>query len=183
MVIGTSKSLFKTVLISFSGDFVAFKILFNFLVDLPSLAKVFKEFTLIVLENMLYVILISSAEEAFGTLKNNGEITKIKNILNIKDLLSLKILKSLNNYLPQSIKLNTIKENNNLSDLIMYVEPLRNFLEILEKVPGYSIDIFLKRVPRLINEPYTKEMGIKIAKKVTEKGVVRLVKIAAGANI
>jgi len=26
-------------------------------------------------------------------------------------------------------------------------------------------------------------MGIKIAKKVTEKGVVRLVKIAAGANI
>ena len=56
-------------------------------------------------------------------------------------------------------------------------------LEILQKVPGYSIDIFLKRVPRLINEPYTKEMGIKIAKKVTEKGVVRLVKIAAGANI
>jgi len=26
-------------------------------------------------------------------------------------------------------------------------------------------------------------MGIKIAKKVTEKGVVRLVKIAAGTNI
>jgi len=26
-------------------------------------------------------------------------------------------------------------------------------------------------------------MGIKIAKKITEKGVVRLVKIAAGANI
>jgi len=59
----------------------------------------------------------------------------------------------------------------------------KNFLDILQKVPGYSIDIFLKRVPRLINEPYTKEMGIKIAKKVTEKGVVRLVKIAAGANI
>ena len=26
----------------------------------------------------------------------------------------------------------------------MYVEPLRHFLEILQKVPGYSIDIFLK---------------------------------------
>ena len=92
-------------------------------------------------------------------------------------------MKSLNNYLPQSIKLNTISENNNFSDLIMYIEPLRNFLDILQKVPGYSIDIFLKRVPRLLNEPYTKEMSIKIAKKVTEKGVVRLVKIAAGANI
>ena len=98
-------------------------------------------------------------------------------------MLSLKILKSLNNYLPQSIKLNTINENNNLSDLLLHVEPFRNFLEILKKVPGYSIEIFLKRVPRLINEPYTKEMGIKIAKKVTEKGVVRLVKIAAGTSI
>ena len=65
IVIGTSKSLFKTVLISLSGDPVAFKILFNFLVELPSLAKVFKEFTLIVLENILYVILISSAALAF----------------------------------------------------------------------------------------------------------------------
>ena len=74
-------------------------------------------------------------------------------------------------------------ENNNFSDLIMYIEPLRNFLAILQKVPGYSIDIFLKRVPRLVNEPYTREMGIKIAKKVTEKGIVRLVKIAAGENI
>ncbi len=107
----------------------------------------------------------------------------VEGLTNQIDLLSLKILKSLNNYLPQSIKLNTTNENNNLSDLIMYVEPLRNFLEILQKVPGYSIDIFLKRLPRLVNEPYTKEMGIKIAKKVTEKGVVRLVKIAAGANI
>ena len=52
-VIGTSKSLFKTVLIYLSGAPVAFKIFFNFLVDLPALAKFFKEFTLIVLENML----------------------------------------------------------------------------------------------------------------------------------
>ena len=65
----------------------------------------------------------------------------------------------------------------------MFVEPFKSFLEILQKVPGYSIDIFLKRVPRLINEPYTREMSIKIAKKVTEKGVVRLVKIAAGEDI
>ena len=72
MVIGISKSLFKTVLIYLSGAPVAFKILFNFLVDLPSSAKVFKEFTLIVREKMLYVILISSAALAFWRLKNNG---------------------------------------------------------------------------------------------------------------
>ena len=93
------------------------------------------------------------------------------------------IIKNLNNYLPKSVKINTANDNNNLNDLIMVIEPFRNFFEILQKVPNYSIDIFLKRIPRLINEPYTKEMGIKIAKKVTEKGVVRLVKIAAGTNI
>ena len=107
----------------------------------------------------------------------------IEGITNQIDLFNLKILKNLNNYLPNSIKLNTTSENNNLNDLIIHIEPFRNFLEILQKVPGYSINIFLKRVPRLINEPYTKEMGIEIAKKVTEKGMVRLVKIAAGANI
>ena len=107
----------------------------------------------------------------------------IESLTNQIDLLGLKVLKNLNNYLPTSVKLNTTNENNSLSDLIFYIEPLRNFLDILQKVPGFSIDIFLKRVPRLINEPYTKEMGIKIAKKVTEKGMVRLVKIAAGANI
>ena len=107
----------------------------------------------------------------------------IESLTNQIDLISLKVLKNLNNYLPNSIKLNMRNENDDITDLIMYIEPLRNFLEILQKVPGYSIDIFLKRLPRLVNEPYTKEMGIKIAKKVTEKGVVRLVKIAAGANI
>ena len=99
------------------------------------------------------------------------------------DLISLKLIKSVNNYLPKSIKLNVAKEDNNINDLILSIEPFKNFLEIIQKIPGYSIDIFLKRMPRLINEPYTKEMSFKIAKKVTEKGVVRLVKIAAGSTI
>ena len=107
----------------------------------------------------------------------------IEGLTNQVDLFSLKILKNLNNYLPNSFKINMDNDNSNINELIMYIEPLKNFLDILQKVPGYSIDIFLKRVPRLINEPYTKEMGIKIAKKVTEKGMVRLVKIAAGSNI
>ena len=99
------------------------------------------------------------------------------------DLIGLKLLKSVNNFLPKSIKLNVAKENNNINDLILSIEPFKNFLEIIQKIPGYSIDIFLKRMPRLINEPYTKEMSFKIAKKVTEKSVVRLVKIAAGSTI
>ena len=92
-------------------------------------------------------------------------------------------MQNFNSFLPKSIKLNINNENNDIKDLIQYITPLRNFLEIIQKVPGYSIDIFIKRIPRLINEPYTKEMSLRIAKRVTEKGVVRLVKTAAGANI
>ena len=99
------------------------------------------------------------------------------------DLIGLKVLKNVNNYLPKSIKLNIAKENSNLNDLILYIEPFKNFLDIIQKIPGFSIDIFLKKIPRLIKEPYTKEMSIEIAKQVTEKSVVRLVKIAAGAQI
>ncbi len=106
----------------------------------------------------------------------------IDSLTNQIDLIGLKLLKSVNNYLPKSIKFNTTKSNNDLN-LILNIKPFKKFLEIIEKVPGYSIDIFIKRVPRLINEPYTKEMSLKIVKKVTEKNVVRLVKIAAGASI
>ena len=107
----------------------------------------------------------------------------IENITNQIDSIGLKFLQNVNNYLPKSMKLNIGRENNNINDLILYIEPFTNFLEIIQKVPGYSIDIFIKRIPRLLNEPYTKEMSYKIAKKVTEKGVVRLVKLAAGSNI
>ncbi len=107
----------------------------------------------------------------------------IESLTNQIDSIGLTFLKNFNNFLPKSIKLNITSDHIHLNDLILNIDPLKNFLEILQKVPGYSIDIFLKRIPRLINEPYTKEMSFKIAKKVTEKGVVRLVKIAAGANI
>ena len=107
----------------------------------------------------------------------------IESVTNQIDLIGLNLLKNVNNYLPKKIKLNINKDNSKIADLILYIEPFKNFLEIIQKVPGYSIDIFLTRVPRLLKEPYTKEMGLKIAKGVTEKGVVRLVKIAAGANI
>ena len=107
----------------------------------------------------------------------------VNNITTQIDLMGLTLLKSVNNYLPKPIKINIARKDNNINNLILDIKPFKNFLEIIEKVPGYSVDIFLKRVPRLVNEPYTKEMSIKIAKKVTEKSVVRLVKIAAGASI
>ncbi len=71
IVIGISNFLFNTDLISLSGEPVALKIFFSFFVEFPSSANVFNELTLMVLENRLYIILISSAALTFETLKSN----------------------------------------------------------------------------------------------------------------
>ena len=80
-------------------------------------------------------------------------------------------------YIPKANAAEEIKIIYSIFSRTIKVNSLKTFAEDGNKTTK------LKRIPRLINEPYTKEMGIKIAKKVTEKGVVRLVKIAAGANI
>ncbi len=107
----------------------------------------------------------------------------INGLTNQIDNINWQIFKSVNYYLPKSFKVKISPKSDNLNSLIFSIDPIKNFLNIIQKIPGYSMDIFLKRIPRLINEPYTKSMGIEIAKKVTEKSVVRLVKIAAGTTI
>ena len=107
----------------------------------------------------------------------------VKSLTNQIDLINFKLFKSINYYLPKSLKVKINQKSEKIDNMIFSIEPFREFLNILERVPGYSVDIFFKRLPRLINEPYTKEMSFDIAKKVTEKSVIRLVKIAAGASI
>ena len=131
------------------------------------------------LENLLDEVINLLFSSKGGFLRN--EI--INSLTDQIDSLNWRIFKSFNYYLPKPMKVKLSTNPYALDDLIFSIEPFKNFLNIIQKVPGYSIDIFLKRIPRLINEPYTKEMGIKIVKRVTEKGLVRLVKIAAGQNL
>ena len=56
--------------------------------EIPSSANVFNALTLIVLENTLYIILISSAALAFEILKNSWELNKIKNNFINKNLVN-----------------------------------------------------------------------------------------------
>jgi len=107
----------------------------------------------------------------------------INGLTNQIDRLNWRVIKSVNYYLPKPLKVNIRHKKENVNEIIFAIEPFTKFLNVLQKVPGYSIDIFIKRIPRLINEPYTRDMSLKIAKKVTEKSVVKLVKIAAGTSI
>ena len=107
----------------------------------------------------------------------------VNGVTNQIDSINWKVIKNINYYLPKSLRNNVIQNQNLMNDVIFSIEPFTKFLNVLQNVPGYSVEIFLKKVPRLLNEPYTKEMSFKIAQKVTEKSVVRLVKLAAGTSI
>ena len=106
----------------------------------------------------------------------------IDGLTNQIDMFNWKFIKNVNHYLPKTLKVK-INYQEDMNNIIFSIEPFTKFLNVLQKVPGYSNEIFFKRIPRLLNEPYTKEMSLKIAQKVTEKSVVRLVKIAAGSAI
>ena len=63
---------------------------------------------------------------------------------------------------------------------LLDLEPIRQLLVVLQQLPGFSPDLVLKRLPRLIREPDARRMGAQVAKGLAERGVVRLVKVAAG---
>ncbi len=62
------------------------------------------------------------------------------------------------------------------SSQLLSIEPIRELLNILTKLPGFEAQLLTKRLPRLLNEPDLREMGIELAKGLAERSVVRLVR-------
>jgi len=67
-----------------------------------------------------------------------------------------------------------------LSDPLMQLEPVRELIQVLQSLPGFTPELLLRRMPRVLNEPDTRRMGFKVAQGLAERGVVRLVRVAAG---
>ena len=70
--------------------------------------------------------------------------------------------------------------NPGLSDPLLQLEPVRELIKVMQSLPGFTPDLVLKRMPRVLNEPDTRRMGLQVAKGLAERGVVRLVRVAAG---
>ncbi len=93
------------------------------------------------------------------------------------DSLSWGTIKKINNKLPQSIRYKT--KDNEETRFLMEVKPIKEFINIIRNIPGYSNKLIIKKLPRLIKEKDARNMSIQIAKGVTEKSIVRLIRIAA----
>jgi len=68
------------------------------------------------------------------------------------------------------------------ADPLLQLEPIRELINVLQSLPGFTPDLLMKRMPRLLNEPDTRRMGVQVAQGLAERGVVRLVRVAAGVS-
>jgi predicted unusual protein kinase regulating ubiquinone biosynthesis (AarF/ABC1/UbiB family) len=59
---------------------------------------------------------------------------------------------------------------------LLDLEPLQRLNAILQDLPGFEPRMLLQRLPRLLNEPDLRAMGLAMARGLAERGVVRLVR-------
>ena len=114
---------------------------------------------------------------------NNGGVLRnelINALVEKLDELGWYTVRRINQRLPKLLKLPTITEAND--DLLLEMEPIKKLINIIHEIPGFRTEIILKKVPRLIKEPIAMEMGVDVIKKASEKGIIRLIKVAAGVN-
>ncbi len=48
--------------------------------------------------------------------------------------------------------------------------------------PGFKRKLFFKKLPKILITKDTYKMGLGVMKRTSEKGIIRLVKVAAGVN-
>ena len=110
----------------------------------------------------------------------------VEALINRLDAFGWQTFQHLGRNLPRSLQPPLIaigSESENSDDgSLLDLEPIRQLIAILQNLPGFTPELVLNRLPRLIREPDTHKMGIKVAQGLAERGVVRLVKVAAGVS-
>ena len=85
----------------------------------------------------------------------------------------------LSSRLPQRLQLPGLKQRARqitLGEPLLDLEPIRQLIKILQALPGFEPQLLLKRLPRVLNEPSLRAMGLEMAKGLAERSVVRLVR-------
>jgi predicted unusual protein kinase regulating ubiquinone biosynthesis (AarF/ABC1/UbiB family) len=81
--------------------------------------------------------------------------------------------------LPEPLQPPGLKQRANQVDgaePLLDLEPIRQLVLILQALPGFEPQLLLKRLPRVLSEPNLRDMGLKLAKGLAERGVVRLLR-------
>ncbi len=115
--------------------------------------------------------------------KNGGMLRQelVEAMIKRIDALGWYTMKRINTKLTKIFKSKALQDKDNES-LFLQLEPIKELIKIIKNLPGFKIELIIKKIPRLISEPEGRRMGINVAKGITERSVVRLVRIAAAAQ-
>ena len=92
------------------------------------------------------------------------------------DALGWLTVKRIGRQLPRALQPAAISDETSWSmeqNAMLDLEPIRELLAVLQQLPGFSPDLVLKRLPRLVREPDARRMGAQVARGLAERGVVR----------
>jgi hypothetical protein len=59
---------------------------------------------------------------------------------------------------------------------LLDLEPIGQLVSILQALPGFEPQLLLRRLPRLLEEPELRRMGVDLARGLVERSVVHLVR-------
>ena len=109
---------------------------------------------------------------------------EIINILATKiDAIGWKALKKINHRLPSNIRSKTIEKSSKVNtNKVLNISSIKKLFNTSTIKPGFKRKIIFKKLPRLLATKDTYKMGFGLMKKTSEKGIIRLVKVAAGVE-
>ena len=109
---------------------------------------------------------------------------ELVNILASKiDSIGWKTLVKLNDKLPSKIRSKTIENSSKINTKqILNMSSINQMFNKSKIKPGFKRKIFFRKLPKILITKDTYEMGFGVMKKTSEKGIIRLVKVAAGVE-
>ncbi len=116
--------------------------------------------------------------------KGKGLRNELVNILASKiDSIGWKTVINLNNKLPSKIRSKTIEKSSKINTKKVFNMYSINKMFNKSKIkPGFKRKIFFRKLPKILVTKDTYRMGLGLMKKTSEKGLIRLVKVAAGVE-
>ena len=109
---------------------------------------------------------------------------ELVNILASKiDSIGWKTIIKLNEKLPSKIRSKTIEKSYKINNKqLLNISSIKKMFKISKMKSGFKRKIFLKKLPRILITKDTYRMGLGLMQKTSEKGIIRLVKVAAGVR-
>ncbi len=103
----------------------------------------------------------------------------VEGVVDQVDALSWQAALQLSQRLPKRLQPPGLRDRDPISASdreLLSLEPIQRLVVILQQLPGFEPQLLLKRLPRLLQEPDLRRMGLDLARGLAERGVVRLLR-------